>query len=138
MVRDARHLNHPDVGRWPAHRLAEAAPSLFWQAPVAPLFDSPTAPKSEAVTAYVNEGRWVVGCPDCHGAQLGAREDHRFMCNCCANYAIGGLWRPVVWPKQVAAIDAALASRRAENAHWLPGETVAQLKRENADHGIGD
>lgn len=137
MARDARHLNHPDVGRFPADRLAEAAPRLFWQAPVAPQFDAPTAPKADAVAVFINEGRWIAECPDCHGAQLAAREDPRFLCNCCGNVAIAGLWRPVVWPRDVDGIEDALASRDERNAHWLPGETVAHLKRENADHGLG-
>ena len=138
-MRDARHQSHPDIGRWPAARLAEAAPSLYWQAPV-PLNQclvAAVAPKSEAIEAYANDGRWVVECPDCHGAQFAARDDRRFLCNECANVTIGGLWRQVVWPKDPAAIDAELDKRPRGNANWLPGESVVQLRLENAAHGIG-
>lgn len=139
MIRDARHLTHPhvDVGSWPAETLAEAAPRLYWSADVGARFDAPLAPKAQAVSAYINEGRWIAECPDCHGAQLAAREDKRFLCNCCGNVAIAGQWRAVIWPKDVQGIEDALQPRAEVNAHWLPGETVAQLKRENADHGIG-
>lgn len=137
MALDARHQNHPDVGRWPADRLAEAAPSLFWQAPVGVRLDAPTGPKSEAIFAYVNEDRWIAECPDCHGAQLAAREDRRFMCHVCGNVAVEGRWRQVVWPKDASYIEAALARRPIENAHWYPGETVPDLMRENAAHGAG-
>lgn len=137
MIRDARHQRHPEVGRWPADRLAEAAPSLFWQAPIPSNLNTPTAPAPLGVAAYVNEGRWVVECPDCLGAQLAAREDRRFLCHCCGNVAIGGHWRPVAWPEDVPGIEAALELRPEVNAHWLPGESVAHLKRENAEHGIG-
>lgn len=138
MISDARHQKHPDVSRWPADRLAEAAPSLFWQAPVPLRLDKAMAPGSEAVEVYVNEARWIVECPDCHGAQLAARDDRRFMCNECANVAIEGLWRPVAWPAGVEEIEDALSKRKPGNANWLPGETPADLRAENAAHGIGD
>jgi ribosomal protein L37AE/L43A len=140
MVRDAMHQQHPDVGRWPAERMAEAAPALFWQAPVPLQLNAATAPSTESVEVYVNEGRWVVECPDCHSAQFAARDDHRFLCHECANVAVGGLWRPVVWPSKnaVGDIEAALDKRKPVNANWLPGETPAMLQAENAAHGIGD
>lgn len=127
-----------EASRWPADRLAEAAPSLFWTAKVPMRLDAQTAPDTEAVEVYINEGRWIAGCPDCNGAQLAAREDKRFMCNECANIAVGGLWRPVVWPQAVAAIEEVLEVREDTNANWLPGETVADLLAENVEHGLGD
>ena len=139
MLRDARHLIHPQMGpatQFPPERLAEAAPRFYWQAPVAPRFDTPTAPKSEAVAAYVNEGRWIAECPDCRGAQLAARDDRRFLCNECGNVSIDGKWRPVIWPEDVEAIEAALEPRDKGNAHWLPGETAAHLRAENKAHGF--
>lgn len=118
---------------------ATSTAATFWSAPGSPgaALGSATAPKAMAVAAYVNEARWVVECPDCHSAQMADRDDRRYMCHECGNVAVGGLWRPVVWPKDVGGIETALEPRHHSNAHWLPGETVAALKRENADHGIG-
>jgi hypothetical protein len=34
-------------------------------------------------------------------------------------------------------IEKALAPRPPRNAHWLPGETVADLVAENLENGVG-
>lgn len=104
-----------------------------WTA-VTPLEDAITAPlggSSIAVEVVVNNGRWLVQCPDCPGAQLAASEDPRFMCVECANVGVGGLWRPVNWPKAHAEISALLEVRTRDIQNWLPGETVMQLREEN-------
>lgn len=136
VLRDAS--TQPGADRWPPTRRAEAAPSLFWQSPtpIAQTISNPTADSSARVNVYVNEGRWVVDCPDCAGAQLAARTDRRFMCNECANVTIQGKWRPVVWPQEESGIEQALASRPPRNAHWRPGETVTDLIAENARNGV--
>lgn len=85
---------------------------------------------SAATPAYLNHGRWVVDCPDCNGAQLACRTDHRFMCNECGNVVIAGLWRMVSWPADLDAIEAALAGRPIHNQNWRPGETVDDLLAE--------
>lgn len=117
----------------PEGRGAEWVPTRHWQSPL-PLRDAlaaATAPPGEAVEVYVNEGRWVVSCPDCGGAQLACRSDPRFLCNECANVVIGGLWRPVVWPEDVLGIETALEKRPlVHTRNWLPGETAAQLLAE--------
>lgn len=116
----------------PAKRGAEWSPRRFWQCPGVPLeqaLQQPTG-KVEAAAAYVNQGRWVVDCPDCHGAQLACSTDRRFMCVECANVVVGGVWRPVLWPRNAAAIEEALASRLPVNANWFPGETVETLREE--------
>lgn len=120
-------------------RCAEWAPRAYWQAaaPLAAAMAAKLAPPIEALEVYANEGRWVVECPDCNGAQLASRTDRRFMCNECANVAIGGLWRPVIWPADVEEIEAELSTRRPKNQHWRPGETAAHLRAENAAHGGG-
>lgn len=110
-----------------------------WQAPVP--FESvagnKTGPSELAVHAHVNHGRWIVECPDCAGAQMACPDDHRFMCNYCANVLTGGLWRPVVWPKNKAAIDEALMARPLpRNRNWLPHERASDLKAENVEHGV--
>lgn len=96
------------------------------------------APKSEAIEAYVNEGRWVVECPDCAGAQLACLTDPRFMCCECGNVVVDGRWRPVLLPaaRTREAIGKILEPRLTLNQHWRPGETVADLKRENREHDV--
>ena len=94
-------------------------------------------PKSTAIYAVANHGRWIAECPDCKGAQLTSPDDRRFMCVECGNAGVGGQWRPVVWPKDHAAISALLDARPAERArNWLPGETGADLRAENKRQGI--
>ncbi len=91
---------------------------------------------SGTIPVYVNHGRWVVDCPDCNGAQLACRTDRRFMCDECGNITIGGLWRPVDWPADIAAIEAVLQVRPLANQNWAPGETVQDLAADNNLRGI--
>lgn len=133
-MRDASTLAHrstvtPDRG-------GEWAPRAAWSAavPLEQAMAAKTAPATEAITAYGNHDRWVVECPDCASAQLACRTDHRFMCGECGNVAIGGLWRPVVWPTGGRAIEAELSQRPERvTRNWLPGETVAELAAERED-----
>jgi hypothetical protein len=93
---------------------------------------------TETVAARVNEGRWIADCPFCGGAQFTSPDDRRFLCADCGNMAIGGKWMRVVWPAAPEAIEDELIIRPTENRHWLPHESVADLQRENAEHGLGD
>lgn len=91
-----------------------------------------TAPRGEAVHVVGNHGRWVVDCPDCNSAQLAAPDDHRFMCCECANIVIGGLWRPVVWPKDHQRIGALLDAReRIGLRNYDAGQTAGEIAAEN-------
>ena len=96
-----------------------------------------TAPNAAAVEVIVNQGRWVVECPDCNGAQMACRTDPRFLCDECGNIAVGNLWRPVVWPDDVDGIEDALGFRSDENQNWYPGETVDDLRAEAVAHTGG-
>lgn len=101
--------------------------------PLEQALSAASAPASEAVHVVINHGRWVVNCPACGGAQLGCPTDPRFMCNECANLAVGGLWRPVVWPKEAAEIAALIAARADATAqNYDPGETLAELREQNS------
>jgi hypothetical protein len=133
-VRDATYYHHPDLGHLPE---AEHAPRRWWVAevPIELVIDNGTAPASEAVEVYANHGRWIAECPDCCGAQLASRTDLRFMCNNCANAAVGCLWRAVVWPKSAAQIEALLDARPlAHSRNWAPGDTLRKLKADNVAH----
>jgi len=87
----------------------------------------------------VNHGRWIVRCPFCTSAQFASREDKRFFCVECLNEQAGRRWVRVVWPKvaDMATIEGALESRADQRTrNWEPGESPADLKRENAARGV--
>lgn len=115
---------------------AELAPRLFWQAELSPKFDRGLAGQALAINVYVNHGRWIAECPDCHGAQVASRVDRRFMCHCCGNVLIQQRWRRVIWPARPEEIEEALAERPVSaTRNWRPGESIADLARENLDRG---
>lgn len=122
----------PDATTLPSARHQNGAP-VFWTADrdLSEAMAAPLGGKSVAVEVYANHGRWIVECPVCHDAQLASRDDHRFMCVGCGNASIGGVWRPVVWPKNHAAIEALLDERPRHLANALPGETLEQIRKEN-------
>jgi hypothetical protein len=93
---------------------------------------------TQEVVARVNEGRWIADCPFCAGAQFTSPDDRRFLCADCGNEAIDGKWMRVVWPAAPEVIEDVLIVRPTENRHWFPYESVADLARENAAHGLGE
>jgi len=94
------------------------------------------------LTPEVNDGRWIVQCPSCGGAQLASPAWSRFLCCDCANVAFGGRWLGVEWPDEglVAAGEAALGARPAvATRNWDPvSETIGALLAENVMHGLVD
>lgn len=128
-LQDARKFQIPNL---PADRGAEwvhHAPNVISMANLG----ASTALDAESVQVSINHGRWIVDCPDCAGAQLACKTDHRFMCNECGNVVIGGLWRHVDWPEDSVGlqIEAALKVRPVANQNWVPTETVDDLLAEN-------
>lgn len=95
--------------------------------------------KAVPAIAYVNHGRWVADCPTgCGGAML-VEPDMPFVCGNCFNAELHGKWRAVLWPDDKAGIETELEKRPLPHtANWLPGETVADLRRENREHGLGE
>jgi len=91
------------------------------------------------VQAHIRHGRWMVECDqsDCKTIQLAWLESKRFMCTDCWNRESGGVFRPVAIPEERDRIEAALVVRpKIESRSWLPEETVEDLWRENAEHGV--
>lgn len=87
------------------------------------------------VEARVDHGRWIADCPSCPSAQDVTPADPRFWCPTCGS---GDVWHRVVFPKNRAAIEEVLDLRPlAQNRNWRPSETLADLKRENAEHKVG-
>jgi hypothetical protein len=112
---------------------AAAVPAQFWLSPVPLNFRAATSPEPP-LKVYLNHGRWIAECPDCHGAQLACFDDQRFMCNECGNVAVGNLWRAIEWPTNRSAIEDAVISRQEKNQNWLPGQTPDDLKQESDSH----
>ncbi len=86
------------------------------------------------VVARVDHGRWLADCPRqplCPGAER-VRFNISFVCGLCK---LGPLW--VVFPPDREEIEVELIKRpMAANRNWRPGETLAGLQRENAQHGV--
>jgi len=109
------------------------------------LLEPTAANTSGGVAARINHGRWLVDCPGCNSALVVDLSELVFMCVECANAANEGKWFAVIVPTNRKAIETELLKRpwngrnlaEAVNRNWEPGETVATLKQENTDHGIG-
>lgn len=125
-MRSAKQYATPAI---PASRGAEWCPSQWWEASVP--FNRAAKVGGSAVPALVNHGRWVVTCPDCHGAQFACLTDPRFMCSDCGNVGNGGRYRPVVIPADPLAVEIALEGRPVDLQNTTAGQTVADLLAEN-------
>ena len=101
---------------------------------------------SGKIAAWINHGIWLVNCRGCNDALFINWSEPIYMCPICANADNGGKWLRITIPTNRAAIETELLKRpwggrnpaHAINRNWQPGETVATLKKENTDHGIGD
>jgi hypothetical protein len=94
------------------------------------------APPKGVIYAYVNHGRWVVDCPEdgCGGAEIVSLRDPVFY---CGEYECpgDGYWN-VSFPEDLTAIEVELMKRpKAQNRNWSLDEKVADLVRENIEHG---
>lgn len=79
--------------------------------------------QAEAVPAraLLNHGRWVAWCPDCVGAAEDVwRAQPVFWCMRCGNRSAQGYWRPVLFPENLAEIEAILAPFPSQAQHWEP------------------
>lgn len=80
--------------------------------------------------------RWLVQCPDCGGAEEADPDEPQFFCLSCYNMAAGGRWRPVLYPRARARIEALLLARPDRRMRsWLPSESVADLEAQNITLG---
>lgn len=87
----------------------------------------------DTVDAYVNESRWVADCVECGGGMAVDVAVELAACLDC------GTVYTVVVPDAatIAAAEKVLGHRRPNERHWRPnGETVADLKAENAVRGV--
>jgi hypothetical protein len=90
--------------------------------------------KPTPVTARINEGRWLFDCveADCGSGVLAHPE---WMIGRC--FGCGAVYTNITFPTEWKSVEAALLQRaRTVTRNWEPGSTVADLRQENADHGI--
>jgi hypothetical protein len=83
----------------------------------------------------IESGRWLVVCPNC-GAGIAVEPKWQGVCcldpDCCR-------WFPrLEIPEDRDDIEGALSPRQKPNRNWRPGETVEDLRKENARHAIGE
>jgi len=88
------------------------------------------------LTAYVNDGRWIADCSCGAGVVL----DLGFAIGRCLECgAVYDVEKHVALPATWKAIERALVKRpQPANRNWQAPETVADLQRENREHGIKD
>lgn len=91
-------------------------------------------PDAPPVPARIDDNRWIADCPEemCSGSEFVDWEWPYFVCLACGSGAY-----EVTFPAQREAIEAELMKRpNPGNRWWSPGETVADLRRENKKRGI--
>ena len=135
-------VQHPDLQPEPYITMVQR---MYMGMGFGPLPEPPGDNTAGQVAARINHGRWLVDCGGCNSALVVDLSQPVFMCVECANAANDGKWFTVTVPSNRKAIEAELLKRpwngrnpaEAVNRNWEPGETVATLKQENTEHGIG-
>ena len=89
----------------------------------------------QPIEARIEYARWIVDCPNCHGAEF-YFEDKLFLCSACNNSNVGGKVHKVKMHKDKKKIEDALAKRPIINRHWREPETVDDLEKENKKQGV--
>lgn len=96
-----------------------------------------------AILAYINHDRIIAECPRCHWAIEGSMGElaRRFVCGVLPDgrdLRQGcGFSDHVQIPADVETIRRVLNARpRSEQRNWKPGESLADLRIENAVHGL--
>jgi hypothetical protein len=98
------------------------------------------------IDVEVNHGLWIWRCPCTHaalndqlsGGGMAFLDCPLGWCPTCENAETVGRWRRLRFPPERTEIERVLALRPdPETRNWWPGETLAELAAENAEHGIG-
>lgn len=94
------------------------------------------AADAEPAPTYVNHGRVFAKCwsRGCGGAELVWLDNPRMWCTSCGNAELSGFWRPVALPSvaELEAVDALLSERAEPERNWGIGESIDNLRVENA------
>mgnify|MGYP001590690436 FL=1 len=89
-------------------------------------------PAGEPVVVKANHGRWLVYCP-CSGAEY-AWEEGFYICLSCFNAHLKQHIGKSSFPENRREIETIISQRPLPNRNWVPGETIAQLVRENLEY----
>lgn len=84
---------------------------------------------AEPIVARVDAGSWLVDC-DCGN---GVSTDPEWKMGCC--FGCGAVHVNVIFPEDHAEIERLLVARPQKNRHWVPGETLEQVRADNAANG---
>lgn len=119
-------------------RHTDTPPAFLWPLMFGRHRDDPTLPtgaaKTPVVEVRVNHGVWQTVCPFCDSAQHASETDRRFYCAGCQNEAANHKTLPVKWPRNTEAIHTQLAIRPHRRfRNWEPGETLADLQRQDQE-----
>lgn len=94
------------------------------------------------IYAYVNHGRWIAECPKCRWAVQGSPAELAAKPLVCGVLPDGrpsrgcGHQDRVQFPPEAEAIMRVLEVREETRRNWTPAETLADLRIENAAHGL--
>ena len=88
------------------------------------------------VLAFINQGRWIAECPDCHDARVASSMFPYFICLACDFN--NDQFANVVFPAEKVEIEAELEKRialhpfkAAPTRNWTPVETLKDIQDEN-------
>lgn len=91
----------------------------------------PVHDSAHALVMEVNHNRWNPMCPECNAGVCTGRNWKEARCFGC-----GAIFRTVVWPEDIDAIEKILHKRPPKARHWKPHETIAELFAQNIQHGV--
>lgn len=100
-------------------------PALNWRNPW---------PSPDKAKAFISGGRWVVACTTSGCANAPLTHPDWKVARC---FECGAVYEDVEFPEQIAEISALLVKRPyPANRNWTPGESVEELRAENAAFGV--
>ena len=103
--------------------------------------------KRGVVPVRIRQGRWVVLCqnPGCNSAVIADDKERCFICAECGSPENDRHWYAVEWPapevrrriEELLLARPAISPAQARNRNWEPGESLADLRAQNALYGVG-
>ena len=107
----------------------------FWMRRQKTAFPIKANAKNQVETT-INEGRYIVSCPNnCGGATIISSKQMFFICVRCGSPENDGQFYNVRFPQEKVKIEELLLKRPLINRNWAK-ETVAELENENRAKGV--
>lgn len=113
---------------WEKYKIGILIPSMIKHG----ILTEPKISEGKPINVFVNHGRWCAKC-ECGGSEY-VWEEGLFMCQSCWNSAHKHNFRQSVFPENRRAVEQLLNVRPLVNRNWNIGETIDNLKAENAEH----